>query len=104
MVSGHCHMLRAVACLCLPDIYSFYQMKWRATAELKAVHSLFNDEVQQVITSMLQTAACPTPVGLRGGKVTLKQQPCVSSLAQLLETVLCNLEVSKDLQQSKFCC
>lgn len=93
----------SVAHLCLPDIYSFYQMKWHATAELRAVHSLFNGEVQQVITSMLQTAGCPTPVGLR--KVTLKQQPYVSSLAQLLEIVLlCNLDVSKDLKQSKFCC
>lgn len=95
--------LRSVAHLCLPDIYSSCQMQWHATAELKDVHSLFNDEVQQVITSVLQTAACPAPVGLRRRKVTLKQQPCVSSLAQLLETVLFNLEVSKDLEQSKFC-
>lgn len=45
-----------MAHLCLHDIYSFSQMKWHATAELKAFHSLFKDEVQQVITSMLQTA------------------------------------------------
>lgn len=67
-VSGHCQMLRSVAHLCLPDIDSFYQIKWHATAELKAIHSLFNDEVQQVITSLLRTAGCPTPGGLRGGK------------------------------------
>lgn len=53
----------------LPPWHLFFcQMQWHATAELKDVHSLFNDEVQQVITSVLQTAACPAPVGLRGGK------------------------------------
>lgn len=57
-------MVRSVAHLCLPDIYSFYQIEWHATVEFKAVHSLFNDEVQQLITSVLQTAGCHT--GLRG--------------------------------------
>lgn len=68
MVSGHCQMVRSVAHLCLPDISFFYWMEWHAPVELKAVHSLFNDEVQQLIPSVLQTAGCHTPVGLRGGK------------------------------------
>lgn len=38
----------------LPPWHLFlYQMKWHATVELQAVHSLFKDKVQQPIMSML---------------------------------------------------